>query len=433
MRRSIPWTALILLAAATGAVFGAVFTNLGASPAIEPRDDRAVAAARAFYDAVDEVLASGDTAALEEAVADDYVDHAAAPGLPPTRDGLIRALLDLRVTNPSLRIVPENLSAAGGRVVAQVKIERESGSRFLDLPLGNEFAPWGPIDLFGVAGGRIVEHWGIAPGARFEPLGTAPLGSLAGTPQLLSLVRWIFPPHTAIGAIAGEEHQMLVAASNVITVTVGDAPGEPIAISPGVTSPPSPVPSGTTVTLGTGGFVTLPSGASFRIGNDGDTPAVAVTASLLPPGAGELDTVDFASTYPEPIATAGAAGTETFPGGVTMQPLATGRTTFLPRSPAAIGVGLMVLAGDTELPPISVTGPALIAAVTGSVDLNAGAGQAWVRRGDTGATLDAGKTSLGAGDGASIPPDTDLSLRNSGTDPAEILVFVVMPVPSEEV
>src|SRR5262245_62433721 len=122
MRRSIPWSALILLAAATGAVFGAVFTNLDSSPAVAPRDDRAVTAARAFYDAVNGVIASGDPRPLEDAVSDDFVDHAPAPGVPPTREGLVRALLTLRTTAPKLRLVPNNLTAAGNRVVAQVEL-----------------------------------------------------------------------------------------------------------------------------------------------------------------------------------------------------------------------------------------------------------------------------------------------------------------------
>src|SRR5215213_2881598 len=133
MRRSIHWSAPILLAAATGAVLGAVFATLDAPPAVEPRDDGTVAAAWAFYDAVDAVLGFGNTSALETAVADDYVDHAPAPGLPPTRDGLAHALLALRVTNPDLRLVPKNLTAAGGRVVAQVDVEDDSAMRFLDL------------------------------------------------------------------------------------------------------------------------------------------------------------------------------------------------------------------------------------------------------------------------------------------------------------
>jgi hypothetical protein len=433
MRRSIPWSALILLAAATGAILGAVFTNLGSPPMVAPRDDRAVAAAHAFYDAVDEVLASGDTSPLEAAVADDYVDHAPAPGLPPTRDGLARALLALRMTAPDLRLVPKNLTAAGGRVVSQVDVAGDSVGRFLGLPLGRAFAPWGPIDLFGVARGRIVEHWGIAADARFELLGGAPLGALAGTPRVLSLVRWTFPPHTGIDSIAGEGSQVLVAATGTLTVTIGDAPGDPVTISPGVARQPTPVPPGTTVTLAIGASLVVPNATSFRIGNDTDALAVAVAASLVPPGAGEFDTLDFASSYPEPIATASPSGAETFAGGVTMQPLAVSRTIFVPSVPAAIGIGRMVLAAGTELPPFSATGPVLIAPVAGSVDLNAGAGQARVRRGDSGTTLDTEKTSLRAGDGAYLPPDTDLSLRNLGTDPAELLVFVVMPVPSDRV
>jgi hypothetical protein len=394
---------------------------------VHPRDDDAVTVVRAFYEAVEEMLETGDATALAAAVASDHVEHAAAPGLPPTRDGLTHALRELRVTHPDLRLSPANIVAVDGRVVAQVDVAGVAAGRFLDLALGRAFAPWGPIDLFRVAGGQIVEHWGIVAGARFAPLGGAPLGELAGTPQVLSLIRWSFPAHTSIDAVAGEGNQLLVAATGVLTVTIVDAPGEPVMVSPGSAHRPTTVRSGTTLSLAPGASVTVPSATSFRLGNDTGAPAVAVSASLVPPGAAEVTTVRFASSYPEPVATSDAAGVKTFAGGVAMHPLAGSGMIFLPDAPAAIGVGRVILAGGAELPPIPITGPTLIALETGSLELGTGAGQAWVRRGDSGSSSTTGKTSLGAGDGAYLLAGTDLSLRNGDNDLATLLIFAVMP------
>jgi mannose-6-phosphate isomerase-like protein (cupin superfamily) len=430
MRRSVPWSVILLLTAVTSGTIGALFSPLATPNVVEPRDVAAEAVVRAFYQAVNEVLATGETTALDDVVAPDHVEHAAAPGLPPTRDGLVRALRDLRVTHPDFRLFPEHVAATDGRVIAQVAAAGAAGS-FLALPLGRAFAPWGPIDLFRVAGGRIIEHWGGAAEARVESLGRAPLAALDGTPQVLSLIQWSFPGHTRIGSIAGEGTRMLATATGILTVTIADTPGEPVMLSSGTARRLAPVPPGTTVTLAPGASLLLPSGTSFRVSNDADVPAVAVTASLIPPGAGEFDTVRFASSYPDPIATEDAAGVATFAGGVTMRPLAGSPMVFLPAVPVEIGVGRMVLAGGTELTPLQVMGPALIALEGGELELNAGAGEARVRRGESGSTSDAGKMALGPGDGAGIPPGTDFSLRNRGFALASLLFFVVVPAASD--
>src|SRR5262249_32803230 len=151
----------VFLALATGAAV-AQTVDLAAAPVIVPSGGAAPAAVPAFYDAANSVIETGDASALDTIVAPDFVDHAPAPGAPPTRDGLARPLLGPRAAFPGLRLAPDDVAATGDRVVARVRLEGAAAGRFLGLPLGGGFAPWGPIDVFRVAGNRVVERWGTA-------------------------------------------------------------------------------------------------------------------------------------------------------------------------------------------------------------------------------------------------------------------------------
>jgi predicted ester cyclase len=427
MRRSPAWPVTVLLAAAAGAVLAATSGTLTTPGVGDPRGAAAAATVRAFYDRVNDVLRTGDAASLGGSVAPDFVEHAAAPGLAPTRDGLARALVDLRATYPALRIVPEDVAATGDRVFARVRVEGAADGRFLGLPLGGASVPWGPVDLFRVAGDRVVEHWGIAAGARFEPLGTVPLGSLSGTPQIFTLARWTLPTKTRLAITAGEGRHLLAAATGELTVTIVASPGESALVTTGIGGEPTPVVPGTALTLALGATLTVSGATSYVIANDADGEAAAVAVDVLPPGGGELDTVRYSPIYAPPAIAADATGVTVFPGGVTMRPLARSRMLFLPADPADLALARVTLAPAEALPPKRPAGPVLVAVEAGKLDVDTGPGRAWVRRGASGASNEAASPSLEAGDGAFVPAGTDLGLGNYTTGLVNALVVTIMP------
>src|ERR687883_626885 len=104
MRRSASLSLTVLLGLATGVtLFGAALMMREPSQDTSAEDANA-ALVRRFYAAVNDVLQTGLTAALDELMADDFLDHVARPGLDASAAGLHQYLLSLRATFPGLRV-----------------------------------------------------------------------------------------------------------------------------------------------------------------------------------------------------------------------------------------------------------------------------------------------------------------------------------------
>src|SRR5215216_3945491 len=179
MRRSLVWPLSLLLAVATGAAAGQTL-DLASSPVLETDRSRgaATAAVRAFYDAANAVIRTGDAALLDGAVAADFIDHAGPPGVTPDRAGLGRYLVALHGVAPTARLAAEDVLAAGDRAMARVTVAGAEPAAFLGLALRGGVTVWGDADAFRVAGGRVAERWcGPAPSVGFTPLGLGSLGA----------------------------------------------------------------------------------------------------------------------------------------------------------------------------------------------------------------------------------------------------------------
>lgn len=109
----------------------------------------------------EQALSHADWSALDALVAGDYVDHEAVPNIPPTREGLKHKYELLRGGCPDLRFVVEDLVSSGDRVAARVTVHGTHTQPFLGrAPTGRQMAA-GKYSIFRVAGGRLVEHWGV--------------------------------------------------------------------------------------------------------------------------------------------------------------------------------------------------------------------------------------------------------------------------------
>ena len=116
---------------------------------------------RHFYAAVAAVLATGDVALLDSSVSPDLIEHPARPGAASGRDGFVRALLALRATFPGLTLVVDDVRAAGeDQVLARVHTEGAESGVFLGRPVPASFGEWGPLEVWRIADGQLVERWG---------------------------------------------------------------------------------------------------------------------------------------------------------------------------------------------------------------------------------------------------------------------------------
>jgi predicted ester cyclase len=219
---------------------------------------------RDFYDAANEVLATGDRAPLEAVVAPNLVEHQARFGSVQGRADLIRVLLSWRMTFPSLRLVVEDLRPSEpGLVTARVRVEGATAGSFLGLPIPAAFADWGPLDLFRIADGQVVEHWG----SRSDSLLALPVEQLSpavaphAPARTLVVSRSRLAPGAEVSIGWIETTELLVLASGTADVIAGVA--SPRSLSPGE-------------------VVVLPPSARLTLRGGGTTAAVVLTVAFWP-------------------------------------------------------------------------------------------------------------------------------------------------------
>jgi steroid delta-isomerase-like uncharacterized protein len=107
---------------------------------------------------IDETQNQANFAALDELLADDFVDHSPLPGLPPTREGVRMLFGALRAAFPDLRVAISEQIAEDERVVTRKTFNGTHGGAFLGFePTGNPVT-FEVIDILTIRGKRITEH-----------------------------------------------------------------------------------------------------------------------------------------------------------------------------------------------------------------------------------------------------------------------------------
>ena len=110
-----------------------------------------------FYDAFN----GHDLDALDEIVADAYVDHNPGPGQAPGRDGLKQVFMLFQAAFPDLQIVVDNLVAEGERVSSRQTARGTHSGEFLGLLPTGKHVTYIAMDEHRVAPGKIVESWHV--------------------------------------------------------------------------------------------------------------------------------------------------------------------------------------------------------------------------------------------------------------------------------
>lgn len=109
--------------------------------------------AKAIMQAMVEMFATGDLAALTSTVAPNYLDHQGLGGqVIHGVEGFAQVVHVARLGYVSLEVSIEDLIAEGNRAVARI---RWQGTRTTGEQVDRE-----TIDIIRVADGRATEHWG---------------------------------------------------------------------------------------------------------------------------------------------------------------------------------------------------------------------------------------------------------------------------------
>ena len=120
-----------------------------------------MALVRRFFEAQGE----GDLDALDEILADDFVDRSLLPSEDPDREGYKRSVAEDHAAFSELRYIVEDQVATDDKVVSRLTIRRiHDRGEFVGIaPTGEEYEATG-IVIHRIAGGKIVEEWSEGSG-----------------------------------------------------------------------------------------------------------------------------------------------------------------------------------------------------------------------------------------------------------------------------
>ena len=129
-----------------------------------------------------ELINAGDIDGFGQFLAEDFVEHAQAPGLAPTREGVLEFFTMYRSAFPDLRFEPQDYIASDDKVVVRVRATgTNTGGDFMGMPATGKSIDVQLIDivLFG-DDGLGHAHWGVVDVmTMMQQLGVVPMPETA--------------------------------------------------------------------------------------------------------------------------------------------------------------------------------------------------------------------------------------------------------------
>ena len=113
---------------------------------------------RRFYE---EVFNKRNLAAINDFYAPDHIDHTLPPGLPVSLEGTKQAIATMLEGFPDLRITNEDMIAEGDKVVIRFTTHGTQQGTLGRIPPTGEQVAVSTIEITRIAGGKIVEDWGL--------------------------------------------------------------------------------------------------------------------------------------------------------------------------------------------------------------------------------------------------------------------------------
>ena len=110
---------------------------------------------------IQQVQNDGDIAATDDYIAEDFVDHTPAPGLPPTRAGAKAIFSAIRAGFPDHDAVVEHMVAEGDLVATYKSFTGTHEGEFFGIPPTGKRATIRVMDFVRYRDGKIAEHWNV--------------------------------------------------------------------------------------------------------------------------------------------------------------------------------------------------------------------------------------------------------------------------------
>lgn len=106
-----------------------------------------------------ERMVAQDAAAVVALLADNWVDHAAGPGIPPGIEGTKAFFALIWAAFPDLQITIEDMIAEGDKVVLRLRVAGANRGPLMGMPATGKHATWSVTDIHRIVDGKLVEHW----------------------------------------------------------------------------------------------------------------------------------------------------------------------------------------------------------------------------------------------------------------------------------
>jgi predicted ester cyclase len=394
------------------------------------------AIARRFYEAVNDVVRTGDLSLLDHVAA----DHMA--GAEGTGCDLRCRVSALHQLDPALRLQVDDVLVAGDQVAVRLSIQGNDRPVFLGLPLRGNFTPWAQVDFLRVADGQVIEVQSAADLPTFvEPLGRTALEALPPAPYRLGLVRLTLAPSTAITELSAAGPISLLVESGTLVVDV-DQPSR--VQRPGRAGDPGrdELRAAGSIVLSPGERIALAVNTGYALSSSANEAAVVLSAAALAGDGGPtnrwfrartFDETLFISDEPETVAQTRAP--TAWPSGVRSELIAYGIITARPAESVELALTRVTLLPDVALPVHETPGAELLAVESGSavVDLVAGEGSvrpkkgAYLRKIPPHDARSARGSAVSLGGSAVLQPGASAGVRHVDDEPLVLLILTLEP------